>query len=381
MSDVFDLDAVCYSYTESGPKALNRMTMRIPEGSRTAVLGANGAGKSTLFYTMEGVFRPSSGTVNHRGEPIQYTVLGLTKLRKDSAVVLQNPDEQMFSSTVEDDVAFGAVNTGATREDIDGRIDEALRLVRMTEYRRTPLHQLSGGQRKRVAIAGALAVRPKVLIMDEPTAGLDPQAYMEMMELVERLRLSGVTVIISTHDVDLAYSWADGIRVVRKGRQVYEGDSEGFYSDTGKVLECGLFRPSVFAMNEAMSKMACHDRAPFPKTVGEYLAKFGGVKQAGTVHCVACDPGEDIADSYNRALNEAGQSARVGICGMDARDSVSAASLRADFYFDGIDSCLSEAVQGRDSVLVFDSIFAPLVEERAQRLRMFGADIGTEGLQ
>lgn len=377
---VFRLEGVSYSYGSSGRKALDSVTLDIEEGSRTAILGANGSGKSTMFYSMDGVYRPSEGQVLHRGKPISYTVPGLTCLRADVSVVLQNPDEQMFSSTVEDDVAFGAVNTGATRKDIDRRIDGALRLVRMTEYRRTPLHQLSGGQRKRVSIAGALAVRPRVLIMDEPTAGLDPQAYMEVMELAERLRLMGVTLIISTHDVDLAYSWADKVHVMNAGKHVYEGSSEGFYRDPAAVRACGLFRPAVYEMNDALSRMSGSAPDPYPRTVGEYLAKFGGSGKAGTVYCVSCpSDGEGVAERYAEEVSRAGEDSRRGITGMDSRDAVSAARLKADFYFGGIDSCLAEAVLGRDSVLIFDKVYAPLVKERAERIRSFGADVELEG--
>ncbi|MCI5973973.1 MAG: energy-coupling factor ABC transporter ATP-binding protein, partial [Candidatus Methanomethylophilus alvus] len=190
--DVFNMEGVSFRHHDNLPFVLKDVDLSIPENGRTAVLGANGAGKTTLFYSLTGVYKPSKGEVLYRGKPVEYTKEGLTELRSEVAVVLQNPDEQMFSSTVEEDVAFGPMNIGVPRDEVGERIDRALRDVRMSDYRWSPLQQLSGGQRKRVAIAGALAVRPKVMIMDEPTAGLDPQSSMEVMELAERLHLEGV---------------------------------------------------------------------------------------------------------------------------------------------------------------------------------------------
>lgn len=254
--DVFNMEGVSFRHHDNLPFVLKDVDLSIPENGRTAVLGANGAGKTTLFYSLTGVYKPSKGEVLYRGKPVEYTKEGLTELRSEVAVVLQNPDEQMFSSTVEEDVAFGPMNIGVPRDEVGERIDRALRDVRMSDYRWSPLQQLSGGQRKRVAIAGALAVRPKVMIMDEPTAGLDPQSSMEVMELAERLHLEGVTVIISTHDVDLAYAWADGVRVLRHGHMIYGGDSEGFYEDIDNVLLSGLLRPSTFSMNREISSIS-----------------------------------------------------------------------------------------------------------------------------
>ncbi|WP_400240987.1 energy-coupling factor ABC transporter ATP-binding protein [Methanomethylophilus alvi] len=373
--DVFNMEGVSFRHHDNLPFILKDVDLSIPENGRTAVLGANGAGKTTLFYSLTGVYKPSKGEVLYRGKPVEYTKEGLTELRSEVAVVLQNPDEQMFSSTVEEDVAFGPMNIGVPRDEVGERIDRALRDVRMSDYRWSPLQQLSGGQRKRVAIAGALAVRPKVMIMDEPTAGLDPQSSMEVMELAERLHLEGVTVIISTHDVDLAYVWADGVRVLRHGHMIYGGDSEGFYEDIDNVLLSGLLRPSTFSMNREISSISGVDESPYPKTVSEYLAKFGGGNGVtGRIFCIPYSGGP-VGDRYAEAVREAGDGARIGLYGTESRYAATDESEKIDFYFDGIDSCLSEAVLGRDSVLIYDSVYEPMVREKAGRLSVFGADI------
>lgn len=358
------------------PKVLDDFNMEVGAGSRTAVLGANGAGKTTLFYTLTGVYKPQEGEVLYNGAPLDYSREGLTQLRSEVSVVLQNPDEQMFCSLVEEDVAFGPLNLDLDRDEVEKRIDEALREVRMTDFRKRPLQQLSGGQRKRVAIAGALAVRPKVMIMDEPTAGLDPQASMEVLELAEKLHLQGVTVIISTHDIDLAYSWADDINVLRHGTKVFSGTSEDFYSDTENVLLCGLLPPSTFAMNREVSTINGIDEHPCPRNVCQFLAKFGKNKGSpGRIFCVPCCT-EDAASCYDAAVRDAGMDSMIGVYGSETRNALSGQKI--DFYFNGIDSCFSEAVMGRDAVLLYDSIYETTVREQAETVRGLGVDIRLE---
>lgn len=378
MSNIFEMRNVSFAHHGGPVKVMDDFSISVEEGSRTAILGANGAGKTTMFYTLTGVYKPQEGEVLFRGEPIEYTKDGLTKVRSKVAVVLQNPDEQMFCSLVEEDVAFGPLNLGVDRDEVEQRVDKALRDVRMTDFKLRPLQQLSGGQRKRVAIAGALAVHPEVMIMDEPTAGLDPQASMEVIELAEKLHLQGVTVLISTHDVDLAYGWADRVNVLRKGKMVFSGTSEEFYSDAENVHLCGLLSPATFNMNREVSDINGISPSPYPRNVSSFLAKFGGGQKAGRVFCVPCDEG-DLGDRYDRVIREAGADAKVGIYGTDTRYALT--GRRVDYYFDGIDSCFSEAVLGRDSVLFYDSIYEPLLREQADTLKGFGSDVRLEVMQ
>ena len=167
-----------YSYEkkDGSPMSLKGVSLGIRPGVRTVILGANGAGKSTLFYHFNGVFKPKSGEVLYRGIPLCYDKEILYQLREDIAVVVQNPDEQIFSSTVEEDVAFGPMNQNLHPSIVEGRIQDSLFKVGMEEFRYRPTTQLSFGQKKRVAIAGALAMEPKVLILDEPhgAQGADP---------------------------------------------------------------------------------------------------------------------------------------------------------------------------------------------------------------
>lgn len=212
---------LCYSYPGS-VKALESINFIAPRNSRIAVMGSNGAGKSTLFKHFNGIFRPTSGSVLIRGEPI--TKANIREVRKFVGIVFQNPDDQIFAPTVALDVAFGPTNLGLDEETIHHRVDEALRITGIEHIADRVPHHLSGGEKKRVAIAGAIAMEPEVLVLDEPTAGLDPRGVRDLLEFINDLKnKSGMTVIFSTHDVSLIPEIADFIYVMDKGRIVAEG--------------------------------------------------------------------------------------------------------------------------------------------------------------
>ena len=370
MMALFELDDVTFSHSPSLPPVMDGFSLSVEEGLRTAILGANGAGKTTFFYTLTGVNKPQKGQVLYKGAPIEYTKDGLRSLRSEVAVVLQNPDEQIFCSLVEEDVAFGPLNLGMSTEDVEHRVAKALSDVRLTGLERRPLQQLSGGQRKRVAIAGALAMDPRVMIMDEPTAGLDPQASMEVMEIAEKLALRGVTVLISTHDVDLAYRWAEVSDVLCKGSVEHSGSAEEFYSDAERVYACGLLAPGVFSINREVSAMHGKDPMPYPRCPCELLAKFGGSKSSGRVMLVPAGP-EEAAGAMESAMKDM-KDACSCIYGPDVRRVLGGS---ADVAFDGMDVCFSRAVEGKDSVLAYDPVYDPFVRGQIDRLKEFGFDV------
>ncbi len=191
------------TYTYPGNvTALHSLDFVAPRNARIAVIGSNGAGKSTLFKLFNGIFKPTSGSVLIRGEPI--TSANIREVRKFVGIVFQNADDQIFSPTVEQDVAFGPTNLGLDPETIHHRVHEALRLVGIEDLAHRVPHHLSGGEKKRVAIAGIVAMEPEVLVLDEPTAGLDPQGVHDLTGFINSLsRKYGMTVIFSTHDVSL----------------------------------------------------------------------------------------------------------------------------------------------------------------------------------
>lgn len=218
---------LCYSYPHS-VKALEGINFIAPRNARIAVIGSNGAGKSTLFKHFNGIFRPTSGEVLVRGEPI--TKQNIREVRKFVGIVFQNADDQIFSPTVEQDVAFGPTNLGLDEETIHHRVHEALKIVGIEDLAERVPHHLSGGEKKRVAIAGVIAMEPEVLVLDEPTAGLDPQGVQDLIGFINSLsKTYGMTVIFSTHDVSLVAEVADYIYVMNKGKFVAEGSVEQIF--------------------------------------------------------------------------------------------------------------------------------------------------------
>jgi cobalt/nickel transport system ATP-binding protein len=198
--------------------------------ARIAVIGANGAGKSTLFKHFNGILQPTSGTVLVHGEPV--TPKNIREVRKFVGLVFQNADDQIFSPTVEQDVAFGPMNLGLDAETINHRVEEALAMVGIEHLKERVPHHLSGGEKKRVAIAGVIAMEPQVIVLDEPTAGLDPRGVNDLISVINSLaRDYGITVIFSTHDVSLVPEVADYLYVMDKGRIVAEGGVSDVFAD------------------------------------------------------------------------------------------------------------------------------------------------------
>jgi len=353
-----------YSYNSRQKKpSLDNVSFKVEEGRRTAIIGANGAGKSTTFYSFNGIFKPSSGEVLYRDRPLVYTKEALRELRNDICVVVQNPDEQIFSSTVESDVAFGPMSMELPRDEVDKRIDSALAMVGMSEYRMRPSTQLSYGQRKRISLAGALAVRPKVLILDEPTAGLDPQMAREVMELVDELCCTGTTVIISTHDVDLIYSWAEDIIVLNHGDLIYAGEPEEFFSDASKTASAGVTRPHTFSVNSYVSKMRGKEEAPYPRTNSQFVAKMA---PEGTVG------GKIKLVPVGDTVEPAHFNGHVGAYGYSAKKALKALGIPIDYEFDALEMCMQDAVKGLDSVLYCDENMIKMARDRIDSLETFG---------
>lgn len=225
-------------------RALEGVNFTAERKSRIAVIGPNGAGKSTLFKHFNGILKPTSGEVLVRGEPI--TKENLREVRKFVGIVFQNPDDQIFSPTVEQDIAFGPINLGLDAATVAHRVEEVLRLLGIEDLRERVPHQLSGGEKKRVAIAGILAMEPQVLVLDEPTAGLDPRGVADLVAFVNRLPDEyGMTVIFSTHHLDLVAEMADHIYVMDKGRVVGSGTVGEVFARPELLTRTGLDVPPI----------------------------------------------------------------------------------------------------------------------------------------
>lgn len=244
---LIELKNVTFTYDgddeeEKRQSALTDIDLTINKGEFVAVLGHNGSGKSTLAKLCNAVYEPTEGNVTVKGI-VSGSEENDDKIRRVVGMVFQNPDNQIVATIVEDDVAFGPENLGIEPKEIRKRVDDALKSVNMYELRHREPHKLSGGQKQRVAIAGVLAMQTECIVLDEPTAMLDPMGRAEVMSTVHRLNKElGITVVLVTHFMEEAVG-ADRIVVMDSGRIVMDGTPAEVFSQTDKVRECGLDIP------------------------------------------------------------------------------------------------------------------------------------------
>ncbi|NPV27509.1 MAG: energy-coupling factor ABC transporter ATP-binding protein [Firmicutes bacterium] len=257
------------------------ITCTIPKGERTVVLGPNGAGKSTLLLALSGIYRPQQGYILVEGQPIDYSRQGLTRLRSQVGLVMQQPDVQLFCPVVYQDVAYGPTNLGLRADEVRERVEWALQVVGASSHIHRPIHCLSHGEKQRVAIAGVLAMRPRVILLDEPTAGLDRAGVADLLEELERLRENGTTLVMTTHDLDLAWCWADHFIVLDKGKKTWEGDYAELASRLELFEELGLGIPTVGLIYQALLQQGLLTRLKYlPRDLPE-LIRFLKVDCAG----------------------------------------------------------------------------------------------------
>lgn len=242
-----------YKYPD-GTKALNNVNLKIPKGEKIAFLGINGSGKSTLFLNFNGVLKPNHGKLIYNGQEVKYNQKSLLELRKNVGIVFQDPENQLFSASVYNEVSFGAMNLKLEKEEVKNRVDKALNNVGMYDYKDKAVHFLSYGQKKRVSIADILVMNPEIIVFDEPTSSLDPRHAKQIVGIFDELNEKGITVILSTHDVELAYSWADYIFVMKNGEVVKEGIPFDIFSDDELIHDCYLEKPLVLDIYEFLKK-------------------------------------------------------------------------------------------------------------------------------
>lgn len=269
---ILEADRLEFSYPD-GTRALRGLSVRIPRGARVAVLGSNGAGKTTLFLHFNGILRPTGGRVRFDGRDVRYDHRSLMQLRRQVGIVFQDPDSQLFSASVFQEISFGPMNLGLPREEVRRRVEAAMRSTEITELKDKPTHLLSYGQKKRVSIADILAMEPSVVICDEPTAWLDPRHAEQVMELFTRINAAGTTVILSTHDVDTAYSWADRVLVMMHGEVIGEGVPEEIFRDGELLARADLARPRLVQTWLALQEKGWLPAGgAMPRTWGELFA-------------------------------------------------------------------------------------------------------------
>ncbi len=269
---VIETKDITYEYPD-GTKALEEVNFNVDEGKIVALLGPNGAGKSTLFLHFNGILRPSFGSIIIDGEQVNYNKKDLMRIRQKVGIVFQNPDDQLFAPTVLEDVAFGPMNMGLSKEEVDYRVKEALIRVGMEGFEKKPPHHLSGGQKKRVAIAGILAMKPKIMVLDEPTSGLDPKGASQILRLLYKLNKEGITIVISTHDVDLVPLYASKVYIISEGKIIKEGTASEVFADVKTIRGANLRLPRIAHLMEILEK---EDKLPFDKP---YPLTIGGARK------------------------------------------------------------------------------------------------------
>lgn len=226
-----------------GTQALKNINIEIEKGEKVAIIGPNGAGKSTLFSHFNGLTEPTSGCVKIEDKPISFEKDELLKVRQKVGIVFQDPNDQLFAPTVKEDIAFGPMNLGLSYDEVEKRVEDALKMVGMENYEDKTPHHLSGGQQKRIAIAGIIAMKPELMILDEPTAGLDPDGVEKVLNIMNQLNEEGMTLIISSHDIDMISKYADKIFVLYNGEIIESGNKNKIFSDMEVLKKAHLRTP------------------------------------------------------------------------------------------------------------------------------------------
>lgn len=282
-----------FSYDDEKSHSLNGLSLEIKRGQKIAFMGSNGSGKSTFFLCCNGIHRPSSGTLYFDGEPVTYDKKGLLKLRSKVGIVFQDPDNQLFSASVYQEISFGILNLGVSEEDAKKEVEEVIDYLEITPFRHKPTHSLSGGQKKQVSIADILVMHPDIIILDEPAAALDPKHTTMVNHIVNRLTEAGITVLMATHDVNYAYEWADEIMLFHEGKVLMHGTPADVFSNKAVLARTNLEPPAVLELFDSLCmKGILKPTLPVPrnlKTLEKYIADvnintthYGGISPVNT---------------------------------------------------------------------------------------------------
>ena len=270
---LLEFDNVGFRYPD-GNAGLDGCSLAIARGSRNVLLGANGSGKTTLFMHANGLLRPQSGTVRHEGKPLDTCRPGLRQLRSAIGLVFQNPDQQLFSASVREDVSFGPLNLGLDIDTVRQRVKTALQTVDIEALADRPVHNLSFGQKKRVCIAGVLAMAPQLMILDEPMAGLDHAMRSELLSVFDQLHAQGITLFLATHDIDFAYRWADRVHIMAQGRCTASFDAADFPEQGEALANAGLPLPGIVELQRELAKQGLLATDHAPRSLPELIEQL-----------------------------------------------------------------------------------------------------------
>jgi len=371
MNPILEISGVSFRYLGKN-SALRDITFPIESKAKIALVGANGAGKSTLLLMLNGMLRPDAGEIRFHGEPLKYSRTSLRNLRQKIGFVFQDADRQIIAPTVWQDVAFGPANLEYSREKIETVVLTALHQVGLEGFERRPPHQLSGGEKKRVAIAGILAMDPEVLILDEPTSMLDPAGSEDIMDLLEELHHLGKTIIISTHDVELAYSWADTIILMEKGEIIARGTPEQAFADKELVRRARLRMPVIVELYTELIRRGVRNDSQMPRSILDMIRiiecdRHGGMQ----LHSHGCGviTVVDVAladQEMIKRIVEDKEIRTIGAMGSRAKICARQWGVIPDYTYAVIDKCILHAMNGRRSLILTSGGMVPRVVERVQ---------------
>lgn len=270
-----ETEQLSYTYEGNQKKALDTVSLKLGRGKKIAFMGGNGSGKSTFFLCLNGILRPGEGRVLIDGSPVEYTRKGLLEVRQKVGIVFQEPDDQLFLASVFQEISFGILNLGVDEERAREEVENVICRLGITSFRDRPAHALSGGQKKLVAIADILVMHPRVLILDEPAASLDPKHRKLVRSIVESLAEEGLTILMATHDVDYAYAWADEVVLLNEGKVLRQGSPRQVFGDEAAMEQANLELPAVMRLYRRMREkgMLSREMEP-PKTMEELLRRI-----------------------------------------------------------------------------------------------------------
>lgn len=369
MDSILEMRNVRYAYS-SMPDALRGVSLSIQRGAKIALVGPNGAGKTTLLLMCNGTLRPVSGEVVLNGSPLRYDTRSLRKVRKTVGLVFQNSDMQLFAPTVFQDIAFGPFNLGIEGEELADIVDRVLHAVGLNGYERRPPHHLSSGEKKRVAIAGILAMEPELLVFDEPTSALDPAGAEEIVDLLDELNHEGKTILLSTHDVELAYRWADEVVFMHEGRILASGTPEAVFSNGDLLTKARLKPPLVVDLFSQLVQRGLFEKTRAPAGMIDFLTRVEnriGKKPRGcTIHL--CD-----ADRMNgrmiRELVSAYGITCIGAMGTRAKRLAASDGIDLDISYSVIDRSILRALAGERPLVLTSGGMLFHTQKRVQRYR------------
>jgi ABC-type cobalt transport system, ATPase component len=265
---ILKIEDLHYDYG-NGKSALNGVNIDIYEGEKIAVIGSNGSGKSTFFLNVDGVLTPEQGKIIYRDTVINKK--NLKELRKNIGIVFQDADNQIIASTVRAEVGFGPMNLKLPKDEVLKRVDEALEYMNISHLKDRPPHYLSGGEKKRVSIADIIAMKSEIIIFDEPTAALDPLNAMMLEDVLLKLGTEGKTMLISTHDVDFTYRWAERVLVFNEGKIIADGSPIEIFTNMKILKQANLKQPTLLEVYESLiEKNFLKDIKSYPKSIKEF---------------------------------------------------------------------------------------------------------------